>query len=105
MASKPQRPRWYTIPVRVVLVTLICTLLSFAVSLLFGIIGTITIAVYRHAPPDMRIAYNHVALPVALTAGSVVFLLSLAMEIRHYRQSRTLAGIARISEGQFRTHG
>jgi hypothetical protein len=29
--------------------------------------------------------------------GSIVFVLSAAMEIRHYRQSKTLAGIARAS--------
>jgi microcin C transport system permease protein len=42
--------------------------------------------------------FRHIALPVALVAGSIVFVLALVMEIRHYRQARTLAGIARASQ-------
>jgi ABC-type antimicrobial peptide transport system permease subunit len=89
--------RWFTIPVRAVLVTFVCTLIAFAVGLLFGIIGTLVSAKLRHVHPDMTVAYRLVALPIAIVAGSVVFVLSLAIEIRHYRQSKTLAGIERIS--------
>jgi hypothetical protein len=97
MPPKPRPPRWYAIPVRVLLVTFIGTLLSFAVSLLLGIIGTVVVAAWRHISPDMTAAYRHVALPAALVAGSIIFVLALAMEIRHYRQSKTLAAIARVS--------
>jgi hypothetical protein len=90
-------PRWYAIPVRVLLMTFIGTLLSFAVSLFIGIVGTVIAAGARHANPDMRFAYRHVALPVAVVAGSIIFVLALTMEVRHYRQSKTLAGIARVS--------
>jgi hypothetical protein len=45
----------------------------------------------------MRIAYRAIALPAAAVTGSIVFVLSSAMEIRHYRQSKTLDGIARAS--------
>jgi hypothetical protein len=93
--SRP--PRWYTIPVRVCLVTFIATLLCFAVSLLLAIVGTVIVAAVRGVHPDMRIAYRHIALPMALAAGSVIFLLALVMEIRHYRQARTLTAIARMS--------
>jgi hypothetical protein len=93
----PHGPRWYTIPVRVFLVTFIGTLLAFAVSLLIGIIGTVVVAMRRGVHPNMTIAYRHVALPAALAAGSIIFVLALVMEIRHYRQSRTLAAIARAS--------
>jgi len=86
-------PRWYTIPVRVGLVTFIGTLLCFAVSLLFAIFGTVIIAALRGVHPDMRIAYRHIALPMALVAGSIIFVLALVMEIRHYRQSKALAAI------------
>ncbi len=97
MPPKPRPPRWYAIPVRVLLVTFIGTLLSFAVSLLLGIIGTVVVAAWRRINPDMTAAYRHIALPAALVAGSIIFVLALAMEIRHYRQSKTLAAIARIS--------
>ena len=93
--SRP--PRWYAIPVRVLLVTFIGTLISFAVSLLLGILGTVIISALRHVNPNMTVAYRVIALPVALVAGGIIFLLALAMEIRHYRQSRALAAIERVS--------
>jgi hypothetical protein len=90
-------PRWYTIPVRVAIMTFIGTLLLFAVSLLLGIIGTLMVATLHRATPDMRIAYREIALPVAVIGGVVVCVVSSIVEIRHYRQSRTLLGIARVS--------
>ena len=90
-------PRWYTIPVRVFLVTFIGTLISFAVSLFFGIIGTVAISAFRHAQPNMTQAYRMVALPGATVASIIIFVLALAMEIRHYRQMKTLAAIERVS--------
>ena len=93
--SRP--PRWYGIPVRVLLVTLIGTLICFAVSLLLAILGTVMGAVLRGVHPDMRIAYRDIAVPVALIAGVIVFILTLIMEIRHYRQARTLSAIEKMS--------
>ena len=90
-------PRWYAIPVRVLLVTFIGTLTSFAVSLLLAIIGTVVVSALRGVHPDMRIAYRQIALPMALVAGVVIFVLALTMEIRHYRQSRTLSAIERMN--------
>ncbi len=90
-------PRWYAIPVRVLLLTFIGTLISFAIGLLVGIIGTVIISAIRHVHPNMTVAYRNIALPVAVVAGSIIFVLALAMEIRHYRQSKTLAAIERIS--------
>jgi hypothetical protein len=95
-ARAARAPRWYTIPVRVCLVTFIGTLLCFAVSLLLGILGTVIISSLRGTHPDMRIAYRMIALPAALVAGSIVFVLALVMEIRHYRQSKTLSAIERL---------
>jgi hypothetical protein len=94
--SRP--PRWYAIPVRVVLVTFIGTLLTFAVSLLLGIVGTVVVSFLRHdAHPNMTVTYRLIALPAALSAGIIIFVLALIMEVRHYCQSKTLAAIARIS--------
>ncbi len=91
----PRAPRWYTIPVRVVLVTFIGTLLIFAVSLLLGIFGTVILAAVRHVPANLTQAYRLFALPVAVVAGSIIFVLALVMEVRHYRQMKTLAAIER----------
>jgi hypothetical protein len=97
MAPASRAPRWYTIPVRVLLVTFIGTLLCFAVSLLLAILGTVIIAALHGIHPDMRIAYRHIALPMALVAGSIIFILALIMEIRHYRQTKTLSAIEKLS--------
>ncbi len=93
----PRPPRWYAIPVRVLLVTFIGTLISFAIGLLVGIIGTVIISAIRHVHPNMTGAYRNFGLPVAVVAGSIIFVLTLAMEIRHYRQSKTLAAIEKMN--------
>jgi hypothetical protein len=90
-------PRWYAIPLRVGLVTFIGTLLTFAVTLLFAIFGTVILASLHGVHPDMRIAYRRVALPIAVVAGGVILVVTLVMEIRHYRQARTLTAIERMS--------
>jgi hypothetical protein len=99
MPSKSHaRPlRWYAIPARVLLVTFIGTLISFAVSLFLGILGVGAVSTLRHVHPDMTIAYRHIALPAAGAAGSIIFVLAWVMEIRHYRQAKTLANIERVS--------
>lgn len=94
---KQHPPRWYAIPVRVLLVTFIGTLFMFAVSLLLGIIYIVVWSALRSTQPDMTAAYRRFALPTAVVAGGVIFVLSLTMEIRHYRQSKALAAIARVS--------
>jgi len=95
-ASRSRSPHWYGILVRVCLVTFIGTLLCFAVSLLLAILGTVIVAAVRGVHPDMRIAYHVIALPMALVAGCIVFVLALTMEIRHYRQTKTLSAIEKL---------
>jgi hypothetical protein len=97
MLPSPRTPRWYAIPVRVLLLTFIGTLISFALSLLFGIIGTVVVSAMHHVHPNMTIAYRVVALPTAIVTACIVFVLALVMEIRNYRQSKTLAAIERMS--------
>jgi hypothetical protein len=92
-----REPRWYAIPGRVLLLTFIGTLLVFAVSLLLGILGTVIAGVVRGTRPEMTVAYRHIALPVAVVAGGVILLVTLGMEIRHYRQAKMLATIERVS--------
>jgi uncharacterized membrane protein len=97
MPSASSKPRWYLIPARALLVAFLCTLLSFAVTLFLSLMGAAIVA--RTAGPDLRFAYRQIALPVALVVGAIVLVLSLAMEIRHYRQMKALADIARASRG------
>jgi len=95
-ANLSRSPHWYGVPVRIALVTFIGTLLCFSVILLFAIFGIVILAALHGVHPDMRVAYRHVALPIALVAGSVVFVLTVVMEVRHYRQSKTLSAIEKM---------
>ncbi len=79
------------------MVTFIGTLISFAVSLLLGILGIVAISALNHGDPNMTLAYRRVALPGAAIGGAMIFVLALALEIRHYRQAKTLAAIERMS--------
>ncbi len=88
-------PRWYLIPVRVLLVTFVVTLLSFAVSLLLGISGVVFAASLKHAHPNMALAYRYVALPTAGMVAAIVLVSASFMEVRHYRQAKTLDAIER----------
>ena len=77
--------------------TFLLTLLSFAIALLLGILGTVVYSQVKHVAPNLTFAYRHVAFPFAITAGAVALVLSLGMEIRNYRQRKTLDGIERVS--------
>ena len=90
-------PRWIAIPARVFAITFLFTLLSFAVALLLSIMGTVVYSQFRHVAPNLTFAYRHIAFPFAITAGVIVLGLSLGMEIRNYRQRKTLEGIERVS--------
>ncbi len=90
-------PRWIGIPARVFAMTFLLTLLSFAVALLLSIMGTVIYSQMKHVAPNLAFAYRHIAFPFAVTVGAIVLLLSLAMEIRNYRQRKTLEGIERAS--------
>ncbi|MGA9352523.1 MAG: hypothetical protein WBV46_02455, partial [Terriglobales bacterium] len=62
-------PKWYIVPARILLITFLVTLLSFAVSLLLGITGIVIVARLRGLHPNLTIAYRHIAFPVAAVIG------------------------------------
>jgi len=41
----------------------------------------------------MAFAYQHIALPVAITAAAIVLVAAVVIEIRHYRRARALEQI------------
>ena len=94
----PAKPRWYLIPVRVLLVTFLLTLLSFAMSLLLGILGIVIRSRVQGIHPNMTLAYRHVALPIAAVAAAVAFIATTILETRSYRQGKALAEIAKASQ-------
>ena len=93
----PHPPRWYWVPVRILIITFLLTLLSFAICLLLGILGLVISSAARGVHPNLALAYRHFAFPVAIVVAAVVFVGAAIMEIRRYRQMKTLAGIARAS--------
>ena len=90
-----RKPRFLLVPVRALLITFILTLLTFAVSLLLGIIGFV---LYTHTSGNrvsLAMAYRMVAFPTAIVVGVVVLIVTLTMETRRYRQEKALSGIER----------
>jgi hypothetical protein len=94
---QPAKPRWYLIPFRVLLVTFLLALLSFAISLLLGIVGIVITSRVQGAHPNMTAAYRHIALPVAIAVAAVALIATTILEVRSYRQTKILAEIARAS--------
>jgi hypothetical protein len=93
-AEKTARtPRWAYIPVRVLLVTFLLTVFSFALGLLLGIIGTVLSAGVRNLHPNMTHAYRHVAIPAAATVAAITLVWTTVVEVRHYRQAKALSEI------------
>jgi hypothetical protein len=73
-------------PLRVLLVTSLLALLSFAVCLFLGILGLLISAAVRGVHPNMTIAYREIAFPAAILAGAAALVVAIVMEIRHHRQ-------------------
>ena len=92
--SSFRKPRWYLIPVRVLLVTFVVTLLSFAVSLLLGILGVALAAKIKGVHPNMTLAYRDVAFPAAAVVAAIVVVSSTVMEVRFYRRNKALGQLA-----------
>jgi hypothetical protein len=93
IVAHKRKPQWYLVPVKSLAVTFILTLLTFAVSLLLGIIGTLIRGVILGIHANMTVAYRDVALPVAIAAALIIFVASLIVEIRRYRQEKALVEI------------
>lgn len=89
-------PRWWLIPLRVALVTFLCTLCCFALGLLVGILTIVTGAWLRGVHPDLTLAYRHVAIPAAAGSAVIVLLAMSIFEMRRFQQSKLLARIERI---------
>ena len=90
-------PRWYLVPVRVLILTFLFALLAFALSLLLGIIGVVIRGRIGGAHPNLTVAYRYVALPVAAVMASVVLIKGTILEIRSYRQVKALRQIEEAS--------
>ena len=73
---------------RVLLVSFLLALLTFAVCLLLGILGLLIRAGLRGVYPNMTAAYRQIALPAAAVAEVVAIVGAIALEVRHVRRQR-----------------
>jgi len=97
MYPHSSQPRLFLIPFRVLLITGIFTLLSFAISLFLGILGMVAWAALHHTTPNLTLVYRHFAPPIAGGIGLIALIAAFVVEIRHYRQAKALAAIERMS--------
>lgn len=91
MPASQAHPRWLSwlfLPARVLLVTFLLTLLSFAVCLLLAIVGLLITAALRGSHLNMTIAYRQIAFPAAAVACVAALTVAIAMELRHSRRNR-----------------
>jgi hypothetical protein len=77
--------QWFWVPLRVLLMTFLLTLLSFAVCLLLGILVLVISAAVRGVHPNMTLAYRDIAFPAALAAGGIALIAAVALERRYDR--------------------
>ncbi len=80
------RFRWLLVALRVLLVSFLLALLSFAVCLFLGIIGLVISAGVRGVHPDMTIAYREIAFPAAVVAAGGALVVAIVMEVRQHRR-------------------
>ncbi len=77
--------------VRVIVITALATLLSFAVALFLGIVGIMLADMIRGGGMNLANAYRHIAFPIALVALVIALVLALVSEVRHYRRALAAA--------------
>jgi hypothetical protein len=70
---------------RVLFTTLLFTAGGMGLGLLLGIIGLVSYGLIAGVQLDMRNAYRHVAIPVAITIGCAAFAGALVLESRNRR--------------------
>ena len=80
---------FFTSTVRVLFTTLIFAAGAMGLGLLIGIIGMITYGLIAGVQPDMRNAYRHFAIPLAVAIGTIAFIGATVLEVRA-RRTRNL---------------
>lgn len=76
------------IVVRVVILTVLVTMLSFAVGLFLGIVGVVAVNLVGGGHHDMSVAYRFVAFPLAIVGMACALVGMTGMEIRERRRVR-----------------
>ena len=65
---------------------------------MFFLLGSVSVllsdASIERASPDLVFAYRHIALPIAITAGSLALIVTVWVEVRNYRLGKVLAAMS-----------
>lgn len=88
MRSNRRRPSLAMAVGRVILITFLSTVISFAIALFFGIVIIVLANMIRGGGIDMAHAYRDIAFPVAMAVMVVAFVMALVTEVRNYRRLR-----------------
>jgi TRAP-type C4-dicarboxylate transport system permease small subunit len=90
--KRTRKPGIAFLLIRVIVITVLVTLLAFTVALFLGIAGIVFADMIRGGGINLTSAYRHVAVPVACVVMVLAFVASLVNEIRYYRRAR--AGVS-----------
>jgi uncharacterized membrane protein len=74
---------------RVLVLTVLATALTFAVTLLVSIISLATISAVRHTTLDMTIAYRVIGVRVVMVVAPIAFIAISAWQGREYVRARS----------------
>lgn len=78
--------------IRVVVITVLATLFAFVGSLFLSIVGIVLVNMFYGGAINMAVAYRRIALPIAIAALVIAFVVAIIYEVRHLRRSREDSG-------------
>jgi uncharacterized membrane protein len=73
---------------RVLIITVLLTILAFAVALFLAVVGILLANMARGGGINMAHAYRHIALPIAIVTACVALVLSMRSELSYVRRQR-----------------
>jgi uncharacterized membrane protein len=85
------RPNFLATLARIVVLTVLATALSFAVTLLVSIISLALISAARHTTVDMSVAYRVIGVRAVIIAAPLALLIIGTVEMRSYLRARNEA--------------
>jgi uncharacterized membrane protein len=85
------RPNFLATLARIVVLTVLATALSFAVTLLVSIVSLALASAIRHTAVDMSVAYRVIGVRAVMVAAPLALLIIGTVEMRSYLRARNEA--------------